>query len=150
MKHRKIVLTVEHMKDGPDGARLGYELVPIAVGRDADGDDITSCVVQPAVGPMSGEDDGPSLPAQARMALSILRDLISERGEPFQCDDASEEVEAVQKREWRLQCKERHLAGSEGEEAFKKAFSRARRMLEEASIICVSKDGWVYLPLKAV
>lgn len=146
MKHRKIVLTVEHMKDGPDGAILGFELVPVTLGKDADGDDLTSCVVRPTAASTFGDCRGPDLNPQTRLALTILRESILEHGEgPEPDDDVPENTKGVSRRLWRARCKERGLCKDGGEEAFKKAFSRARIALVEAGLIAISDGGYVYL-----
>ena len=42
------VATVTKQKDGTDGAEFGFRLTPVPIGFDADGDEITSCLVEPA------------------------------------------------------------------------------------------------------
>jgi hypothetical protein len=42
-----VLVTVEWMKDGPEGDIIASRLERVAVGIDADGDEISSCVVQP-------------------------------------------------------------------------------------------------------
>jgi AAA domain/Bifunctional DNA primase/polymerase, N-terminal len=41
------VLSITKMKDGVEGAEFGFKLNVVTVGEDADGDDVTSCVVLP-------------------------------------------------------------------------------------------------------
>jgi hypothetical protein len=43
-----IIVTVEHMKDGAEGAVIASRLETVELGADDDGDPITSCVVVPA------------------------------------------------------------------------------------------------------
>src|SRR5206468_2259133 len=40
------VATVTKQRDLPGGARYGFRLVPVELGRDADGDPVTSCVIK--------------------------------------------------------------------------------------------------------
>lgn len=40
------VMTVTKQKDGEDGRAFGFRLVPLAVGVDADGDEVSSCTVE--------------------------------------------------------------------------------------------------------
>ena len=40
------VATVTKLKDGEDGEKFGFRLLPVSIGMDEDGDVITSCVVQ--------------------------------------------------------------------------------------------------------
>lgn len=147
MKHRKIVLTVEHMKDGPDGAILGFELMPVVVGRDADGDDITSCIVRPTSASNFRADDELKLHPRERSALALLQELLDERGEAPHSKNADlpGDVKVVLRKDWRRLCKDRSFAGSVEEEAFKKAFIRARKSLEEKNLISFLDGRYVYL-----
>lgn len=52
-------IRISKMKDGDDGLQWGFKLEIITVGRDADGDDITSCVAVDAEVPMPPADDKP-------------------------------------------------------------------------------------------
>jgi hypothetical protein len=45
---KNIIATVEVMKDGPEGTVIGSRLEVIEVGKDDDGDPITSCVILPS------------------------------------------------------------------------------------------------------
>ncbi len=46
-KGKKRHLHVNNLVDGERGPRMGFSLKPVEVGRDADGDPVTSCVVVP-------------------------------------------------------------------------------------------------------
>jgi hypothetical protein len=52
-------IRISKMKDGDDGLAWGFKLEVITVGRDADGDDITSCVAVDAAVPLPPADDEP-------------------------------------------------------------------------------------------
>lgn len=41
------IATVRKLKDGEDGAMFGFNLKTVLLGVDSDGDDVTSCIVQP-------------------------------------------------------------------------------------------------------
>jgi hypothetical protein len=64
-----IIVTVERMKDGPEGETLLSRLEPIEVGLDADGHLITSCVIVP------GEATAPAASARKQRKLSPKYDL---------------------------------------------------------------------------
>lgn len=67
------------LKDGEDGLTLGFELQSVELGRDDDGDPITSCVVGPAQ--RSAQPTGKRyLPAGQYKFLKILDDAIIQRG----------------------------------------------------------------------
>ena len=52
-------IRIDKMKDGDDGLQWGFKLEIVTVGRDADGDDITSCVAIDAAVPLPPADDAP-------------------------------------------------------------------------------------------
>lgn len=146
MKHRMITLSVEHMKDGADGAVLAFELQPVVVGKDADGDYITSCVVIPVVSTFGDLDAGPKLMPQVQRALDVLRAGIEEEGNPApKGSELSSDVRGIARKRWRVLCRGGGLSESDSEEAFKKAFLRARNALTEANIIGILDCGFVYL-----
>ena len=67
-----IVMTVEYMKDGAEGDAIVSRLETVEVGRDEDGDPITSCVVLPT------EDSGRA--AIQVGALAKMRSGSTQRG----------------------------------------------------------------------
>lgn len=145
-RHRMTTLSVEHMKDGADGAVLAFELAPVVVGKDADGDDITSCVVVPVVGTFSDISVGPKLMPQVQKALDLLRSGIEEEGKPApKGRELSSSVRGIIRKRWRELCKDNGLSESDSPDAFKKAFLRARNALVEADIIGILDCGFVYL-----
>ncbi|NVO13523.1 MAG: AAA family ATPase [Rhodoplanes sp.] len=77
-----ITVTVEWMKDGPEGEMIASRLEPVAVGFDADGDPITSCVVVAVDGPFRKQSSGRSLSDRQRLALEALADAAIDRGTP--------------------------------------------------------------------
>jgi hypothetical protein len=48
------LIHLSKQKDGVDGVVYGFELEPILIGRDEDGDDITSCIVRETTAPTGG------------------------------------------------------------------------------------------------
>jgi hypothetical protein len=78
---QNIVVTVEHMKDGAEGAQLACRLEQVEVGQDSDGDAITSCVVDPV-------EDAPKavslrkLSDRQQLALDALAECALDHGGP--------------------------------------------------------------------
>lgn len=68
-----IIATVERMKDGPEGETETSRLVSVTIGTDADGDPITSCVVEPTER-TAPTDTGPKLTKNQTTMFSILHD----------------------------------------------------------------------------
>ena len=77
-----IVVTVERMKDGPEGETLVSTLEAVEVGNDIDGDPITSCVVVPVDGAAVRPETNRKLSDRQRLALDALADCAVDHGEP--------------------------------------------------------------------
>jgi AAA domain len=89
---KNIVATVELMKDSADGDEIVSRLRVVDIGTDADGDRITSCVVEPVNETPNEPTDStsekyqstkhPKLPDAQKIALDTLRRAIVAHGEP--------------------------------------------------------------------
>ena len=69
----RVIVTVEWMKDGPEGDTIASKLEPAEVGADEDGETITSCIVVPAEVPKATENE-PRLTRNQQTMFGILRD----------------------------------------------------------------------------
>jgi hypothetical protein len=67
-----IVVTVEHMKDGPEGEVLTSRLETVEVGTDDEGDPITSCVIVPAEAKSTDTTAEPRLTKNQQTMFSLL------------------------------------------------------------------------------
>jgi AAA domain-containing protein/bifunctional DNA primase/polymerase-like protein/primase-like protein len=70
--HRTAAVT--KMKDGEDGAEFAFKLVPVDIGVDADGDPVTSCVVEPLPDLPSNNRKQPRPGTVERTLLDSIRD----------------------------------------------------------------------------
>jgi hypothetical protein len=80
-----ILVRVEWLKDGAEGATIVSKLELLEIGLDDDGDAITSCVVRPvedAEATRVTDKSTKRMPKPARTALRALREAIDECGEP--------------------------------------------------------------------
>jgi len=68
-----VIVTVEEMKDGPNGDVIASRLEQAQVGADEDGEIITSCVVMP-INPPKVQASGPRLTKNQATMFSILHD----------------------------------------------------------------------------
>jgi AAA domain len=75
---KNVIVTVEWMKDGPEGEVIASALEVETVGTDEDGEPITSCVVVPA----KVQPAGKSVPPSAKLALDLLKEAINDKGTP--------------------------------------------------------------------
>lgn len=74
-----IVVTVEWMKDGPEGDSIVSRLEQVELGTDADGEAITSCIIVPAETEPAAQA-GRKIAGAKKLALDILRNAIAEAG----------------------------------------------------------------------
>ena len=77
-----IVVTVELMKDGPEGETLLSRLEAVEVGHDADGEMMTSCAIVPGEDTAAKPDAKRKLSDRQRLALDALADCAVEQGKP--------------------------------------------------------------------
>jgi hypothetical protein len=124
-----VVVTVEWMKDGPEGEVIVSRLEQVEVGQDPDGDPITSCVVVPVDGPAPTPDKPKGLPKAAKTALRALREATDEVGEvPPASNHIPAAMRVVTFDQWRDYAY--RLGISTGEERARRlAFQRATEQL---------------------
>ncbi|MCJ2048527.1 AAA family ATPase [Methylobacterium sp. J-070] len=79
-----VTVTVDLMKDGPEGDTFASRLEPVEVGEDDEGDAITSCIVEAVVeAPVAsrpGKQAGKRLSERNRLALEALREAVMAKG----------------------------------------------------------------------
>jgi hypothetical protein len=86
--------TITKMKDGEDGRAFGFKLIPIWLGDDEDGDEITSCVVTPC--DFSEAPPPRRFGAKQRAVLDALYDLTPISGDAVAIEDVlTRAVEAL-------------------------------------------------------
>jgi hypothetical protein len=76
-----IIVEVEFQKDGPAGDMIASRLKPVDVGKDADGETISSCVIEPADVPKA-VDAGPKLTPNQKTMYRILHSCRTTRSQP--------------------------------------------------------------------
>lgn len=72
--------TVTKLKDGEDGAKFAFKLVPVEIGTDADGEPIKSCIVEPLTVIPPGNRGEPRSGTIERTLLDAIRDNPSIEG----------------------------------------------------------------------
>jgi hypothetical protein len=75
----RVIVEVEYMKDGPEGDLIASRLNPVEVGKDQDGEAITSCVIVPTEITDRQDRGDPRLTKNQKTMFSILHDA-GERG----------------------------------------------------------------------
>jgi hypothetical protein len=135
-----IVATVEFMKDGPQGDEIVSTLEQVTVGKDDDGDSITSCIIRPS--------DTTAVKAKARvtghaaLALRVLQDTIIEAGEvPPANSHIPPNTRTIAEKTWRANCYAGMTTDDSTQTAKQKAFVRASNKLQEQKLIGVWGDS---------
>ena len=122
-------LHVMKCKDGEEGPVGTFTLSTVEIGRNADGDPMTSCTVKPSDEPPARKKaKRPSPGSAAGKALNELDHLtIAGKGYTSRGHDRIPDgVFVVAIDDWRAACRRRGLSKEGGDEAEKKAFQRAR------------------------
>jgi hypothetical protein len=135
-----IVVAVEFMKDGPASDEIVCRLEASEVGKDSDGDPITSCVVVPVEGAaMSAKKaNAPKLTKGAKIALSALHEAIDECGEvPPASNHIPPGVKAVTVKQWRDYADRQGVSASDEPRARQAAFQRAHESLVAGKQVAV-------------
>lgn len=127
---KTVLITLELMKDGPQGEMMRCRLEAVDLGFDDNGKVLTSCVVEHLDAPAADRQDRRKKlsPAQSR-ALALLGNAIGADGEiPPASNHIPSNTSCVREKLWRAYCDAG--AVSEGnEEAKAKAFKRAAEVL---------------------
>ena len=79
-KTGRITVTIEHMKDSETTSPYGCRLEQVELGRDDDGDPITSCVVVPEALPDAKKSD--KLQGANKLAFDALVVVLAKHGQP--------------------------------------------------------------------
>ena len=133
-----IVATVEWEKDGAGGLEIVSQLVTVEVGKDEDGDMMTSCVVEPVGEPAAakkGETKKGGLTNATKLALRALHAAIGDVGEIPATSHAPSGMRAVTLKHWREFCDRTGVSGSDKPHSRAAAFKRASDALQMAGKI---------------
>jgi len=68
-------ISVTKLKDGQDGANIGFKLHTVILGEDEDGDDITSCIVEYTNTGRATKEKGATVGPKERQVLMVLNDV---------------------------------------------------------------------------
>jgi hypothetical protein len=141
-----VVVTVEWMKDGPEGDSVTSRLEVVEIGTDQDGDPITSCAVVPVDGDVPKSAAKPArLPKAAQIALRALSEAISECGENAPTSNhIPAGVRVTTLKRWREYAYLIGISASEKPRARQTAFQRAHEHLVGVQAVVVW-DEYVWM-----
>lgn len=130
------------VKDGSADSPFKYTLRQSVLGADEDGEDITSCIVEPTDASPGGTRGKAKLTPPERIALDALDEVLSEQGTVQPIASVPTGVRAVRIEDWRRYAYRKGIA--EGtDEARKKAFQRIRQRLQANRIIGIEGE-WAW------
>lgn len=132
-----ITAEVTKQRDGPTGYKFAYSLRQIELGRDQDGDPVTTCLVEPI---NSRETDRAQVSGPALVALDALEALLDERGEILR-DPRYPGTPCVAHKEWMEACiVAGRLSSSDKRETHRRVFNREVESLRKVGLISVRND----------
>ena len=136
-----IHVTVEYMKDGPEGEVLKSRLEVVKVITDTEGDAVNSCVIEPIYEEKEkltlGKRREPI--GQPKVALDLLKRALADAGErPPASNHIPEAVKGVVTLNlWRQYCYTGTVTTSDDPETKRQAFGRVAKKLQELNWIGV-------------
>ncbi len=143
----QVIAELELAKDGAPGLQFVSKLEQIEIGIDADGDAITSCVIQPVEGAAveGKEGKGAKLTKGAQIALRALNEALGECGAiPPASNHIPAGVKSVTTDQWRDYAYRLGVSGSNEARAKQVAFQRAHEALIAANRVAVWEPfAWI-------
>ncbi|WP_108819347.1 AAA family ATPase [Pseudovibrio sp. Alg231-02] len=139
--------TIDKQKDGEDGQTFRFTLSQTVLGLDEDGDEITSCVIEPADTGETERGQKPRLPASQEIAMRALQEAVCVHGQkpPITPEEIPKDVNTITIECWRQQAYQMGISPTGSSEARRKAFNRAFQGLQLKGRIGVY-DPYVWIP----
>ena len=132
-----IIAEVTKQRDGPTGYKFNYQLRQVDLGRDQDGDQITTCLVEPVDNAEAGRV---VVTEAAQGALSVLDKVLSEKGKVVR-GPSYPGTPCVTLKEWREACLEiGAVSSSENDDTRVRMFRKCRDQLTQAGLVLVRDE----------
>jgi AAA domain/Bifunctional DNA primase/polymerase, N-terminal len=137
------VVTVDNMREGPEGVEFVCQSVPVQLGVDRRGKERSSLVMVPAqAGLTHGSKQGERGPSEGqRLALTILSRCLNQHGQPLPDELDVKGILGVQIEEWREALVAAHAIGDHPTQ-----WSRLKSSLQARNLIRIH-EPWVWVPL---
>lgn len=132
-----ITAEVTKQRDGPTGYKFSYLLRQIELGRDQDGDPVTTCLVEQSNGSERAQAkiSGPTL-----LAMNTLTTMLHERGECLK-DPRYPCTPCIAHKDWMEECITiGELSASDKRESHRRVFNREVETLKKCGLISVRDD----------
>ena len=135
-----ITAEVTKQRDGPTGYKFAYSLRQIELGRDQDGDPVTTCLVESMD---VDKTDSVQVNGPALIALNALNELLDEQGEVLR-DPRYPGTPCVGHRDWLEICiLGGQLSNSKKRETHRRVFNREVEVLKSKGLVSV-RDNLVW------
>jgi hypothetical protein len=122
--------TITKQRDGPTDGQIAFGLRQIDLGKNQDGEPVTSCIVDPIATPLQKPPPKPKLPAAQARALDLLTNAINIGGKvPPPSNHIPPNIACVTESLWRDYCYKGAISGSDKPNAKQRAFKRAAEAL---------------------
>ncbi len=131
------------VKDGSADVPLKYTLRQSVLGQDEDGEDITSCVVEPTDASPGVTRGKPNLTNAEKIALEALDEALIEQGVVQPIISVPSGGRAVKVEVWRGHAYRKRISEADNQEARKKAFQNVRMGLQAKKVIGIEGD-WAW------
>lgn len=128
-------------RNGSSDVKMTFRIQPVHLGEDEDGDPVTAPVAEELGG---GTERAARLPSQAKRALDMLNTMVIVEGHALPPGTLFPQgVRGVPEKRWREECASRKLSPTDTEDAQRKAFDRAFKVLLERGKVA-AREGWVW------
>jgi hypothetical protein len=140
-----IVVTVEWLKDGPEGDIITSRLEQVDLGTDADGEALNSCVIVPAEGDIEQATQERKVKGAKKIVLDLLRKAIDEAGSvPPASNHIPPNTRTISIETWRTYAYQGTITESDKPDTRQKAFVRAVKDLQAANLVGVwGEYAWI-------
>jgi hypothetical protein len=139
------IATVTKQRDNVTDGHIAFQLSQVVLGKDQDGEPVTSCIVDPIVTPPQKRRLKPRLSPAQKRALELLTDATARQGQiPPASNHIPTSTACITESLWRDYCYQGAISSSEKPNAKQKAFKRAAETLLAKG--CIGKWGdlvWV-------
>jgi len=132
-----ITAEITKQRDGPTGVKFNYMLRQVELGKDQDGDPVTTCLVEPAV---SVGTDRVVLNGPAKVALDILDELLVTKGEVVRKPQCPGSKCALHSDWMEASITSGELSASDKRETHRRIFNRVVDGLRKKKLIILRDD----------
>jgi hypothetical protein len=136
-----IIASQQKQRDTAQADPVAYTLRTVFIGKDEDGDPVTSCVIEPS--DVKVTKSAPRLKGQALIAMQAFGDALAAHGETKTGSDFPSNRQCVSLEHWREACDRHALSSGEGESSQRTAFHKAWKGLQEKGFVRVL-DGFAW------